>query len=120
MVQEENVQMMMSQFQAYSSTMYTTVIPRTSENFKMSQNIFILGNVMIWVFLSVGILGLLNNAFVIFIIAKSPQLRQQPRNWFIFHQSIADFLSAITITTSLTKSANMKLNDVSIKSRKLI
>ena len=112
--------MMTLQFPAYSSAIYTTVSPSAPENLTVSQNIFILGNIIIWVFLSVGIFRFLSNAFVIFIIAKSPQLRQQPRNWFIFHQSIADFLSAITVTTSLTKSANMKLNDVNIKPRKLI
>ena len=72
MVQEKNLQMMTSQYPAYSSTMYITVEPSASENLILTQNIFILGNIMIWIFLSVSILGLISNAFVIFIIAKSP------------------------------------------------
>ena len=112
MAQKETSQLMALQ----SSTYYQPIVTSTPVNLNRSQNILILGNIMTWVFLSVGILGLVSNTFVIFVIAKSRQLRQQPRNWFIFHQSVADFLSAICIATLLIKSANMKLDDVSFNS----
>lgn len=47
-----------------------------------------------YAFISVGALGLLNNLVVMAVVLKVKKLRRQARNWFIFHQSLADFLSA--------------------------
>jgi hypothetical protein len=61
------------------------------------------------VFTVVGAIGLASNMFVMLVVASSRQLRQQPRNWFIFSQSLADFINAIFIVTLFTKSSTMQL-----------
>jgi hypothetical protein len=43
-----------------------------------------LADVIKWIYLSVGILGLVNNAFVMYVILRFRSLKQQPRNWLIF------------------------------------
>jgi uncharacterized membrane protein SirB2 len=52
---------------------------------------------MKWMFICVGILGVASNLVVMVIVMQARKLRQQPRNWFIFHQSLVDFVSAIFI-----------------------
>ena len=88
----------------------STVTAVPSDDWSLTQNIIVYSNAMIWVYVTIGIIGLLSNMFVIVVIATSRQLQTQPRNWFIFHQSIADLFSSLFIIISVTKSANMILN----------
>ena len=89
----------------------TTVIPTDQPvTWAMQQNYPSITNIALkWLFVGVGITRLVTNLFVIIVIATSRQMRQQPRNWYIFNQSVADCLSAILIITSITKSASTKL-----------
>lgn len=75
----------------------------------LAQNIVILGTVMTYTFLVVGTIGLASNIFSMVVVASSRQLRQQPRNWFIFNQSLADCLHAFFIVAFAIKTPNTKL-----------
>ena len=77
-----------------------------------AQNILLTGDVTRWIYPIIGVLGMIFNLFVIIVIASSRQLKQQPRNWFIFHQSIADCLTAFFFIISTTKSATIILEEV--------
>ena len=67
------------------------------------------------VFIATGILGLVTNIFVITVVAKSRHMRQQPRNWFIIHQGIADLLSAVFIIATVTKAKTVIVAEVRFK-----
>jgi hypothetical protein len=73
------------------------------------QNIIMLSFNMTWVYVAVSIVGVISNIFVILVIISSSLLRSQPRNWFIFCQSVADCLSAIYIGTLPTKNSTTPL-----------
>jgi hypothetical protein len=75
----------------------------------LAQNIVILGTVMTYTFLVVGAIGLASNIFAMIVVASSRRLRQQPRNWFIFSQSLADCLHAFFIVALAFKTPNIKL-----------
>ncbi len=79
-------------------------------------NMVLVQGTMKWIFICVGALGLLNNLVVMVVVLKVKKLRHQPRNWFIFHQSLADFISAmfviaIAMRTAVT-SFNVSFSDV--------
>jgi hypothetical protein len=57
-----------------------------------------------WVFVTVGTLGIVNNLVAMAVVLRVKKLRRQPRNWFIFHQSMADFVSAIFLIAIATRS----------------
>lgn len=78
-----------------------------------TQSIFVLNSVMKWVFVSVGVIGIVSNLLVILVVASSRKLRQQPRNWLILHLSIADCCGAVFIICNLFKNASIRLNNVS-------
>ena len=63
------------------------------------QLVTLVTDVMKWMYLLVGILGIVCNLFVLVVIARSNQMRQQPRNWLIFMQSFSDFFGAIFLIT---------------------
>ena len=62
-------------------------------------NITTVTDIMKWMYVLVAILGIVCNLFVIYVIARSRQLQQQPRNWLIFGQSISNFFGAIFLLT---------------------
>ena len=75
----------------------------------LTQSITVTGNVMQWVYSGLGIVGLINNLFVVFVILKTESMRKEPRNWFIFHQSFADIICATFVLAALAKDATMKV-----------
>ena len=75
----------------------------------ITQSITITGNVMQWVYTGMGILCLINNLFVVFVILRSHNMRKDPRSWFLFHQSLADTICAIFVLAASTKNASLKL-----------
>lgn len=78
-----------------------------------SQSIFVLSSIMKWVFVSVGVIGIVSNLLVIVVVASSRKLRKQPRNWLLLHLSIADCFGAVFIICNLFKNASIQLNNVS-------
>lgn len=89
-----------------ASTVAATATAVSVTTTTVSQGLTIAQGVMKWVYVSVGVLGLVNNLFTMVTVAKSRILRPQPRNWFIFHQSLADFISAIFIVATVTRTAS--------------
>ena len=73
------------------------------------RNVAIVTDLMKWLYLMVCIFGIINNFFVLFVIGKSRQLKQQPRNWLIFCQSVSDFLGAVSLTTVIFRSNSAQL-----------
>ena len=62
------------------------------------------------VYYSLGILGMLGNTFVIYVIARSPNMRTKVTNMNILNQSSADFLGAFfMIMTSLFEEQKTEL-----------
>ena len=56
------------------------------------------------VYVGIGILGMMSNAFVIFVILSSKQMRQKLTNIFILHQSVVDGVVALfLLLTTLAK-----------------
>jgi hypothetical protein len=92
------------------STITDTVIMTTVAT--SAANVFSVADVMKWIYLIVGILGLMDNAFVMCVILRSRPLRQHSRNWLIFNQSLADFCGAIMVTavTFRTISTDLQVN----------
>ena len=74
-----------------------------------SQNINASDNSMTWVYLTIALIGLVSNSFVIVVVLSSDKLKKQPRNWFIFYKSVSDFASAIFILTVIFKNAKITL-----------
>jgi hypothetical protein len=67
-----------------------------------------------WVFAVVGILGIISNLFVLVVVLRAKKFRQKPRNWFIFHQSVADLISAVSMVLISTRNTDLlTLSDVS-------
>ncbi len=64
---------------------------------------------MKWLNVGVGAFGLLGNLVVMLVVLRVKKLRQQPRNWFIFHQSLADFVSAMFIIAMATRTVDFSL-----------
>jgi hypothetical protein len=89
-----------------ASTVAATATAVSVATTTVSQGLTIAQGVMKWVYVTVGVLGLVNNLFTMVTVAKSRILRPQPRNWFIFHQSLADFISAIFIVATVTRTAS--------------
>jgi hypothetical protein len=79
-----------------TNTAATVTIQKQAAISPLTSNV--IQSVMKWVFICVGILGVASNLVVMVIVTRARKLRQQPRNWFVFHQSLADFASAIFIT----------------------
>lgn len=77
------------------STIGETVNPTTVAT--SAAKIFSVADVMKWIYLVVGILGLIDNAIVMCVILRSRPLKEHPRNWLIFNQSLADFCGAIMV-----------------------
>lgn len=68
-------------------------------------NMVLIQGTMRWIYLTVALLGLTNNLVVMSVILKVKKLRKQPRNWFIFYQSMADFISAIFLVAIVFRTA---------------
>jgi hypothetical protein len=71
-------------------------------------NVFNVADIMKWLYMTVGIVGIGNNAFVMYVIARSRALKQHPRNWLIFHQSLADLCSAVFLLAVTFRTVNTK------------
>jgi hypothetical protein len=80
----------------------TTVFAATPS---LVQKIVVSSFNMTWVYVAVSIVGVISNMFVILVILSSSLLRSQPRNWFIFCQSVADCLSAVYIGALPTRNS---------------
>ena len=62
------------------------------------------------VYYSIGILGMLGNTFVLYVIARSPNMRTKITNMYILNQSSADFFGAFfMIMTSLFEEQKTEL-----------
>jgi hypothetical protein len=59
--------------------------------------------IMKWVSTGVSVFGFISNFVVMAVVLKTKKLRQQPRNWFIFHQSLTDFISAAFFVANANK-----------------
>lgn len=69
-----------------------------------------IGSIMKWVYLGVGISGIVGNVFVIIVVSFTPKLREQPRNWLIVNQSVADMLSCVFIICNALKNGKIILS----------
>jgi hypothetical protein len=104
---------------SYFPTAAAIQVNVTANTMVMQQFVFALGGVMKWIYMLVGMFGVVSNMFVICVVMSSRPLRQQPRNWLIFHQSIADVICAIFIICNTFKDAEMQLN-VSLITNQLV
>ena len=52
-------------------------------------------------YIAISLLGMLSNAFTVFVILSSKQMRQKLTNVFILHQSIVDFVVAFFLLMTL-------------------
>ena len=73
------------------------------------QNVPLIASIMTWVYMVIGIVGILVNICVIFVITSSKQMRQHLPNLFLINQSVADLWSAVFIIAGVYKNARMKL-----------
>ena len=62
-----------------------------------------------WTYVCIGVVGILSNLFILLVVLRSKELKQQPRNWLMFHQCTADLLSACFLISNATKSTTDKL-----------
>ena len=62
-----------------------------------------------WTFICTGVFGILSNLFIILVVLRSKELKRQPRNWLLFHQCTADFLTACFLIANVTKPTAIKL-----------
>lgn len=91
------------------ATNVTDIVNGTAVVTQTPQLILVLVTVMKWVYIGIGAVGIVTNMFVIVVVGQSHQLQQQPRTWFILHQSIADLLTSIFILTSPFKNSSATL-----------
>lgn len=73
--------------------------------------------VMEVLYIVVGALGVGNNLIVMCLMLRVRKLQRQPRNWFIFHQCLADLVTSVFIVTLAATSTYSAFNyNVSISS----
>jgi hypothetical protein len=92
----------------------TTATPARSEELTTDPATVQWMMILQWVFAGVGILGIISNLFVLVVVLRAKKFRQKPRNWFIFHQSLADLISAVSMVLISTRNTDLlTLSDVS-------
>ena len=94
---------------SFNGTIGGTGRPAIDMGLPRAQSITVTGNVMQWVYSGLGIVGLINNLFVVLVIFKTESMRKEPRNWLIFHHSLADIICSIFVIAAIAKKANMNL-----------
>lgn len=77
-----------------------------------SQNIAIVSTVMSWIYVSLGIVGMITNSCVGVVILQSRQLRRQLPNIFILNQCLADFWCSACVMASVFKNSRARLDTI--------
>ena len=54
-------------------------------------------------YICIGVTGILSNAFVIFVIAKTPSMRKRFSNWFVTNLSVTDAIASVLVIINTLK-----------------